>query len=73
MEDAIKNAAFTQIIKAMQLDAEDITAQVDLAAGDIGEGRRNSVIGALCTLDASLERMAALLSAVRALHRIQPL
>lgn len=73
MEDEIKNAAFTQIIKAMQLDAEDITNQVDLAAGDIGEGRRNSAIGALCTLDASLERMAALLSAVRAMHRIQPL
>ncbi|ANH05173.1 hypothetical protein [Shinella sp. HZN7] len=51
-----KNAAITQIIKAMQRDAEDVMNQIDLAAGDIGEGRRNGAVGALAALDMSLER-----------------
>lgn len=72
MQNEIKNAAFTQIIKAMQRDAEDIMNAVDLAAEDIGEGRRNSAVGALGPVDAQLERMASLLAAVRAMHRIQP-
>lgn len=66
------NTAITQIIKAMQRDAEDIMSQVDLAAGDIGEGRRNGAIGALAPLDVSLERLASLLAAVRAIHRVTP-
>jgi gamma-glutamyl phosphate reductase len=73
MQEAIKNAAFTQIIKAMQRDAEDIMNAVDLAAGDLGEGRRNGAMGALATLDVNLERIGALLSAVRAMHRLTPL
>lgn len=66
------NLALTQIIKAMQADAEDIMGRIDLAAGDIGEGRRNSAVGALAAVDTSLERLASLLSAVRAIHRTQP-
>ncbi len=72
MQAEIKNAAFTQIIKAMQRDAEDIMSAVDLAAGDIGEGRRNGAVGALAPVDAYLERLASLLAAVRAMHRIEP-
>ncbi|WP_457587272.1 hypothetical protein [Ensifer canadensis] len=67
------NTAITQIIKAMQADAEEIMNLTDLAAGDMGEGRRNSAIGALCPLDTHLERLSSLLAAVRALHRVQPL
>lgn len=36
------------------------------------EGRRNSAVGALAGVDNMLERLAALLSAVRAMHRIEP-
>jgi len=72
MQNDIKNAAFTQIIKAMQRDAEYIMSAVDLAAADIGEGRRNGSIGALAPLDTHLERMASLLAAVRAMHRLEP-
>ncbi|SMD18085.1 hypothetical protein [Rhizobium sp. RU36D] len=68
-----KLVAFTQIIKVMQQDAEDIMNAVDTAAGDLGEGRRNGAVGALCAVDTSLERLASLLSAVRALHRSLPL
>lgn len=66
------NSAITQIIKAMQRDAEDIMNQIDLAAGDIGEGRRNGAVGALAPLDTSLERLASLAAAVRAIHRVTP-
>jgi uncharacterized protein YeeX (DUF496 family) len=72
MTNELKNAAFTQIIKAMQRDAEDIMNTVDIASADIGEGRRNGAIGALAVLDMNLERMASLLAAVRAMHRIEP-
>jgi hypothetical protein len=72
MTNELKNAAFTQIIKAMQRDAEEIMSGVDLAAEDIGQGRRNGAMGALAPLDTYLERMASLLSAVRAMHRIEP-
>lgn len=72
MQNDIKNAAFTQIIKAMQRDAEDIMSAVNLAAADIGEGRRNGAVGALAPVDTQLERMASLLAAVRAMHRIEP-
>lgn len=67
------NIAITQIVKAMQSDAEDIMNMLDTASGDIGEGRRNSAIGAVAGLDVPLERLAALLSAIRAIHRMQPL
>jgi len=56
----------------MQRDAEDIMSAVDLAADDIGEGRRNGAVGALAPVDAYLERVASLLAAVRAMHRIEP-
>ncbi|MDO6967014.1 hypothetical protein [Rhizobium alvei] len=65
-------AAFTQIIKAMQQDAEDVTNWIDLAAQDMEEGRRNSAIGALCSIDDRLERLSSLLSAIRAIHRMTP-
>lgn len=67
------NVALTQIIKAMQADAAEIMNLTDLAASDIGENRRNSAIGALCPLDHHVERLSSLLTAVRALHRMQPL
>ena len=60
-------------IKAMQRDAEDIMNQIDLAAEDIGQGRRNSAIGALAPVDATIERLASLLAAARAIHRVVPL
>ena len=65
--------AITQIIKAMQRGAEDIMNQIDLAAEDIGQGRRNSAIGALAPVDATIERLASLLAAARAIHRVVPL
>ncbi|WP_411035739.1 hypothetical protein [Shinella sp. BYT-45] len=68
-----RNPAITQIIKAMQRDAEDLMNQIDLAAGDIGEGRRNGAIGALAPVDATLERLSSLLAAARAIHRMTPL
>lgn len=68
-----RNPAITQIIKAMQRDAEDLMNQIDLAAGDIGGGRRNGAIGALAPVDATLERLSSLLAAARAIHRMTPL
>lgn len=68
-----KLVAFTQILKVMQQDAEDIMNAVDMAAGDLAEGRRNGAVGALCAVDNSLERLSSLLAAVRALHRSLPL
>lgn len=65
-------AAFTQIIKAMQQDAEDVTNMIDLAAQDMEEGRRNGAIGSLCSIDDRLERLSSLLSAIRAIHRMTP-
>ena len=64
--------ALTHIIKAMQADIEDLTNYVDIAANDIGEGRQNSAIGALCSIDGNLERIASFLSAARAIHRMPP-
>lgn len=73
METKTENAAFIQIVKAMQQDAETLMNAVDTAAGDLGEGRRNGAIGALCALDECLERLEAFNSAIRALHRITPM
>lgn len=65
--------ALTHIIKAMQADVENMMNYVDIAANDIGEGRQNSAIGALCGIDGNLERIASFLSAARAIHRMPPL
>ena len=64
-----KNQAFTAVIKAMQIDAMDLMDNIDLAAGDLSEGRRNGAIGALAPIDEKLERLAALVAAIRAMHR----
>jgi hypothetical protein len=72
MTDDNKKIAFTAMIKAMQHEAVDLMDRVDIAAVDMEEGRRNSAVGALCTVDESLERIAALLSAVRVIHRMTP-
>lgn len=66
------NAAITQMIKAMQIDCNELLERIDLAADDIGAGRRNSAIGALAIIDDNLERIAAMLSACRAIHRMAP-
>ncbi len=50
------NLAITEIIKAMQTDAEEIMNLTDLASGEIGQGNRNSAMGALCGLDHHIER-----------------
>ncbi len=68
-----KNDAFTGVLQAMQQDAMDLMDQIDLAAGDMSEGRRNGAIGALVPIDEKLERLAALAAAVRAMHRTLPL
>ncbi|MCL7999174.1 hypothetical protein M8994_13050 [Brucella sp. 21LCYQ03] len=68
-----KNQAFTAAVKAMQIDAMNLMDQIDLAAGDISEGRRNGAIGALAPIDEKLERLAALAAAIRAIHRTLPL
>ena len=68
-----KNQAFTAVLKVMQQDAMDLMDQIDLAAGDMSEGRRNGAIGALAPTDALLERLAAMAAAVRAMHRALPL
>jgi hypothetical protein len=72
MTDENKKVAFTAMIKAMQHEATDLMERIDIAAVDMEEGRRNSTVGALCTVDESLERIAALLSAVRVIHRMTP-
>lgn len=72
MTDDNKKIAFTAMIKAMQHEAMDLMDRVDIAAEDMEEGRRNSAVGALCTVDESLERIASLLSAVRVIHRMTP-
>jgi hypothetical protein len=66
------NAALAMIITSMKADAEQIMSDVELALGDIGSGRRNGAIGALAPMDTTLERLASLLAAVRAIHRTQP-
>ncbi len=38
------NLAITEIIKAMQTDAEEIMNLTDLASGEIGQGNRNSAM-----------------------------
>lgn len=68
-----KNQAFTGILKAMQADAMEVMDRIDLAAGDMAEGRRNSAVGALAGVDDMLERLAALAAAIRAMHRVTPL
>ncbi len=65
--------AITEIIKAMQTDAEEIMNLTDLASADISEGRQNGAMGALCGLDHHIERLTSLLSAVRVIHRTAPL
>lgn len=67
-----KNQAFTGILKIMQSDAMEVMDRIDLAAGDMAEGRRNSAVGALAGVDEVLERLAALAAAVRAMHRASP-
>lgn len=73
MTNETNKAAFTQIIKVMQQDAEEIMNMVDTAAVEMEEGRRNGATGALATLDFPIERLTALLAAFRALHRVTPL
>ncbi|MDQ0454673.1 hypothetical protein [Rhizobium paknamense] len=72
MTDENKKIAFTSMIKAMQHEAMDLINRIDIAAVDMEEKRCNSAVGALCTVDESLERIAALLSGVRAIHRMTP-
>lgn len=67
------NQAFIAVIKAMQNDAMFLMEQIDLAAGDLSEGRRNGAISALMPIDEKLERLAALATAVRAMHPTLPL
>jgi len=67
------NEAITYIIKAMQADAEAIMHDIDIAAGDIAAGRCNGAIGALSPVDGTIEQLASLLAAVRAIHRALPL
>lgn len=61
-------AAFLQMLKTMQHETEIRTTAVDTAAGDLGEGRRNEAIGALCAVDQCLERLAVFNSAIPALQ-----
>jgi hypothetical protein len=68
-----KNQAFTSLIKVMQKDAMELMDLIDLAAGDMIEGRRNGAIGALAPADELLERLAAMTVAIRAVHRALPL
>ncbi|MBB4120220.1 hypothetical protein [Martelella radicis] len=57
----------------LKRDPEDIMNQVDLAAEEIDQGHRNSAIGALAPVDATIERLASLLAAARAVNRVTPL
>ncbi|TRL35490.1 hypothetical protein [Rhizobium straminoryzae] len=72
-DEAMKLAAFAQMIKALQRDAAEILEAVNAAATHIDEGHRNSAVGALCVLDFHLERVNALKTAVLTLHRVEPL
>ncbi|MCF1485095.1 hypothetical protein FS800_23480 [Agrobacterium vitis] len=72
MTDETKRVAFTAMIKAMQHEVTDLMERIDIAAVDMEEGRRNGAVGALCSVDESLERIASLLSAVRVIHRMTP-
>lgn len=72
MKDENKNIAFAAMIKAMQHEAKDLMERIDLAEQDMNEGRRNGAVGALGTVDESIERIASLLSAVRVIHRMTP-
>ena len=69
----VTNSVFTQMIKAMQVATEGLAEGIDLAAADIGKGRRNGAIGALAGVDEHLESLAALISAIRVMHRNTPL
>ncbi|SMD02779.1 hypothetical protein [Rhizobium sp. RU36D] len=67
-----KNQAFTGIFKVMQTDAMEVMDRIDMAAVDMAEGRRNGAIGALSGVDEMLERLAAMVTAVRAMNRVMP-
>ncbi|MCM2294154.1 hypothetical protein NAC44_17645 [Allorhizobium sp. BGMRC 0089] len=70
MNDENKRMAFTSMIKVMQHEAQELIDRINIAAADMEEQRCNSAVGALCTVDESLERIATLLSSVRAIHRM---
>lgn len=69
----ITTSVFTQMIKTMQLAAEELTEHLDLAAQDIGDNRINGAIGALAGIDEHLDSLTALVTAIRVMHRGTPL
>lgn len=69
MKKEIADQAMEALIAAMQADATTLATQIELAASDLKDGSRNGAMGALSTTDEMIERMAATLSAARAIHR----
>ncbi|MCF7646909.1 hypothetical protein KQ944_18095 [Bacillus subtilis] len=68
----IATSVFTQMIKTMQLAAEELTERLDLAAQDIGDNRINGAIGALADIDERIESLTAMVTAIRVMHRGTP-
>lgn len=69
MTNEIAAEAIKGIIAAMGQDAKELTERVQLAADDIADNERTRAMGALCGLDDTIERIAASLSAARAISR----
>lgn len=71
-EQEQKLIAFSQILNLIQQDARQVMTDIEMAAADLAEGRRNGAIGALIPVDENLERMTNMLAALRGLHRAMP-
>ncbi|GEM_PF-1637014 len=69
MTNETANSAVAGLIEALVEDAVELQSLVHLARGDMGDGSRNGAIGAMAGMDSILERMAAAVSASRAVHR----
>ncbi|TCT37178.1 hypothetical protein [Martelella mediterranea] len=66
-----KRETMKQLIKTMQVSAEEIMNITDLASKDIEENGPNCAVGGLCRLDEHLEEIAAMLSATRSINRMR--
>lgn len=71
-EEQQKLIAFAQILNLIQQDARQVMSDIETAAADLAEGRRNGAVGALMPVDENLARMTSMLAALRGLHRAMP-
>ena len=69
MTNETATAAIIGLIAAMVDDAAELQSRIEIAQADIIDGRRNGAIGAMSSLDETLERIAASISAARAINR----